>query len=283
MSFRQPIWKSWTFRAVLFITLIIELILGLAYVKAYADEPLIWAMGATVEYNDGDAPIETEDLLEYAIWSWSERSGMDIRYAGDTQDRGDPRSGVITVRWADQQEINQAGGNERTVATTQYYHAAGSRLMTGAIILLNRARTDLSETCWQTGAIHELGHALGVNTHHPDTDALMHATQYHCRYALTHRDSDMVLASRQSCHVELTREGDLYIPSIAGQSAYLSRVGTQYRWELTDLRPATETCESGTVDGSLNLDLPDVRGVDAQYRVRLQWAGDDQWTLYYAE
>ena len=80
-----------------------------------------------------------------------------------------------------------------------------------------------------------------------DPLAVMYAMQEHCNYALTAADFNMVRVKKQTCHAELTAEGDISIPYIDGYSARLTMV-EEYRWKLDSLVPAAEGCASVEID-----------------------------------
>jgi hypothetical protein len=273
---------------------IIALLIALAAPAYSAEIVRYWPGDVQIEYNPSGALGRAEVIdrmvegIEYAAWSWGQRLGKQISYIGETEGKGGARSGKVTIIWVDSGEMLGLTGNPTSYGTadTWYYVTDGSH--SGVILHLNSwVFTQLSDQCAQNTIIHEMGHALGIRGHAEHKHDVMYWYQEHCRYALSEYDADMVPdigTDKDLCFVELTREGDLYIPNFGGMAAYLAFDGTD-RWSLEQYEPVIGGgCNTVAFDDETGMvTMTDVRTKGASYSlVELVPVADNTWQLHYA-
>jgi len=234
---------------------------------------LFWDRPVKV-YFSGPEDIQRE--LEYALWSWSERTGLDISYGGKAETVAEGSSRIVTVKFSDDLGAFTQGN-------TQYWFYPDSGILAGAVISLNRLYFSSLDQCAIQTIVHEVGHSIGFR-HTDSTDDVMHpygATG--CRYSLSRNDVALSPYSRSDCFVELTAEGDLYIPDIQGRRVSLKKQ-EGFVWQIESIADnAQANCLSASVDESLALTLLDIRTVDARYQAWFEFIGGDQWRLVYAD
>ena len=244
------------------------------YVLAKATGQLTWSAGEVdVYHNPKGSPLPNDTaqgVIEYAAWSWRQRTGLDISYKGITNET--QIDGAIVIQWADQiQLLIQSGSLFISGLTTSRYYPSSGQMVSARVTLL---RSEWSGD-WRSAAhtiMHEMGHAIGINGHSSDKNAVMYAhKQIGSRYALTAADAILAGYDSHVCHAELTPHGDVYIPAIIGHGVTLKRQGDFFR--LDHDHQTGDSC-SGSYDGA-RATLFDVRGLGESYKdVVLRHRGD---------
>ena len=231
-----------------------------------------WQQSPTVTYGAESVTGPVQIAVEYAAWSLSQRTGLDIQPAGfgpaDV-------NGTIHVRVVTALEAFEAGMGFSAAAyvTAWTYTATGEIARIEFNILENEADT-LTERLIRI-AVHEMGHAVGIRGHSPDErDVMFAVTESDYRYTLA--SGDIALLSTEysvnRCFAELDMSGNAYVPAIEGYGAELITTGAG-TFTLGSVSDPGETC-SGAIDGTV-VTLYDVRSMDGRYRVELDMLGPD--------
>lgn len=241
-----------------------------------------WNVSPQIGYTADGAPVDdVEAAIQYAAWSWGSRVDLDIRYVGMTL--GPVERGVITFKWVSGFQMFDLRNNFTTKGLTQSWFYMDGSGMARAVVSLNADYFNGAiDACEMQTIVHELGHAIGINGHSQSPGDLMYWAPRHCRYAPTVADVALTKYRQVSCHAEYNREGDIYIPSIAGHRAQLESVGAN-RWRLSYLEAAAETCGSASIDANLRLTLPDLRSTMLSVSAEFEYVGGDEWVLVWAE
>jgi hypothetical protein len=153
-----------------------------------SDEPVAWSPCEPIEYvvNPDGAPDDWEDLLDDAVTTISEATGLVFDDGGTTDDRDfDGRFGLggrpepVLVGWADADEV---GGLEGDVAGLAGPISRGNGVIqhyvTGRVVLDRDAFAELEDALdgfrrQRAIVVHELGHLVGLD-HVEDPDELMY-------------------------------------------------------------------------------------------------------------
>lgn len=310
---RLPIWreekqntKAEIFYAALFI--IVLVIVGAVWQKAQAQDlshdqshgwqseyaasssqpELKWAVPVQVRVY-GEDDIQKE--LEYAIWSWGQRTGHDISYGGQIEAIATGESRTITVRLIDALEMQAITKSFSTKGTTDFWYYTASGIMTGAVINLNSLYFPrdqdtgkvIVDRCALQTIVHELGHALGSRHTNESDDVMYPYSARGCRYSLSSNDIASTHYEGSECFIELTMENDLYLPDIHGKRVSLKKLEGNI-WKIESMADNAEnTCHSANTDEFLNLTMLDIRAPQARYWAKFKFIGNDQWELQYAE
>jgi hypothetical protein len=242
-------------------------------VLAQLSGALRWANGSVdVYHNPKGSPLPNgtaQAVIEYAAWSWQQRTGLDINFKGLTDET--QIDGAIVIQWADQLHMMLQSNSLFSVGITAYRHYTTGQMVSARVVLLDKEwRED-----WRHAAhtiMHEMGHAIGINKHSDDKAAIMYPyRQPGGRYALTAADAMLADYDRHVCHAELTPHGDVYIPNIIGHGVTLRREGDFFR--LDHDHQTGDSC-SGSYDGRLAT-IREIRGIDQGYKdVVLRLRGD---------
>ncbi|WP_091023878.1 matrixin family metalloprotease [Nocardioides szechwanensis] len=153
------------------------------------DQPIGWSPCDPIEYvvNPDGAPDDWEDLVDEAVTTISEATGLLFDYGGETDDRDfEGRFGIggrpepVLVGWADEDEVSGLAGDVAGLAGPM---SRGNGLIetyvTGRVVLDQDAFEDLepaigTERKQRAIIVHELGHLVGLD-HVDDPDELMYA------------------------------------------------------------------------------------------------------------
>ena len=236
------------------------------------DGRLSWQMPAvTVYHNPRGSPLsdfEADGVITYALWSWSQRTGLQLDYGGLTElDRID---GAIVIRWATIMEMFEQRGSFFVTGYAQLWHYPLRSMMVASTVTIQSMDWSGGIGNSRLGAqtlMHELGHALGIVGHSEDRNAVMFFSRVNNRYALTPMDVKLTQYRHQVCHSELTPHGDVYIPGIIGYGVTLRAEGG--RLHIIHEHHTGLYC-SGSVDGD-TATIYDVRGFGEGYtNVRLR-------------
>lgn len=259
-----------------------------------------WPTGADVYFNPVNRPAPTgvtEDAIQYALWSWSQRTGIELRWKGLTDQL--EIEGAIIVQWGVKEDFAK-------------YDITGLKYLQMRGIAARQPRADgtykwvkvfFNDRFWpESGVIgrremvtvvHELGHALGAQ-HIEQKDSVMSTnllSLHPYSYGLRCADFMPIQQGGSHRHIELTREYDLIGPCIQGQFVDLQYTGngTTHKWRLRSLREAGEHQIESAVE-PINLEKPDlvftdVRSQDIKLtRVELKYDPvNEEWILIKAE
>lgn len=225
---------------------------------------------------------ELASVIEYAAWSWGERTGVAMRYDGITGSAGDSRSGRITVTWRTAEEVYQARGSRNVRAYASTWYSLETGFITGSIVYLNMDYFLYgADDCAMHTVMHEIGHALGKFSHSDNQHDLMFRSNEHCRFTPTAADVLELPYQDQYCHVELMRGNHLYVPNYNGMAAYLRYMG-DYQWRVEQYEPARGSCSSVSIVGGA-VELSDVRSAGGKLSlVRMVPVSDNVFRLDYA-
>lgn len=280
---------------VLFWAMLLSLILAILTDNAEAQQIRHWSgQGVNIELNHSDAPAnitlqQIEKYMRYAAWSWTQRTGLNVAYAGTTASDGVGQTGKIVVRWEDAFYFASHGRDFFTYGYTVSTFYSDSLEMLGAEIVLNSTILNEANKNLLFVIIHEVEHALGFGGHSDNQhDVMCPVPANGWRYAPSAYYIEVLPYADHSCHVELTLENDLYIPMgvhpIDGPIAALLVYQGDFRWKLAPYVVSSGGCSTITADEFLTLEFSDVRSMDADYsNVILKFEGDDVWSLEWAE
>jgi hypothetical protein len=239
---------------------------------------------------------------QFASWSWSQRVGFDVDYMGtiaaNTAHCTTP--GSIIVRIADSGDPTfspywSASVIEQALKCTQDQNNSNRMWVAG----FNPAMP-LNAQHLRKAVLHAIGHGLAGEGHTTVDNNVMYASHNASRadYQLTTADIDWALqnpewslyASPSYCHNELAPDNDILIPEVTTSGTvkrvhlnYIGVVNSYHTWTLNygwNLAPSEiKNCSNNSQDGSGNITLTDVRGMNGGYSsATLQpWGG--QWRL----
>jgi len=223
-----------------------------------------WTHPVEVDYNPANSNIpalEMESAIEYVVWSLSERTGLPIVYTGTTT-----APGRISVVWSDLPWMV----NGRFLRGRTTVNWIDGRITDAKVELSRAFFRDLGK-CNIEILIHELTHALGYESagesqpndiYHPLDDHGVMWSGDHCRYSLSTDDVRGLPYGKNLCHVELTREFDLYLPDMRAEMIYSGVVGGYHTWTLNGYAPGLSQCariENGRIV------LTDIRTLGKRY------------------
>lgn len=258
------------------------------FAASSASPKLKWDAPVEVRFH-GDEDISKE--LEYAIWSWSQRTGHDISYGGKSPSVSNGASMTITVQLISPLEMQAKSNNFNTKGLTDFWYYSATGTMIGAVVNLNdlyfprnkaTGKVKIDQCALQT-IVHEIGHAIGSRHTSSSDDVMSPYGATGCRYSLSPNDITAAAYDGSQCFVELTMENDLYIPDIHGKRVSLKKLEGNI-WRIENLADNPESlCGTAQVDEQLNLTITDIRGEQAQLWARFKFIGNDQWELQYAQ
>ena len=251
-----------------------------------------WPNGVDVLFNPKNDRLpagQMEETIKYACWSIRERTGIDIRYAGQTSDYR--VVGKITEFIALPEDYDDYG------ATYSFYNRgfasrAGFPDQPYESVVVGIGRH------WHVGdinrrnkctVVHDLLHACGAD--HIEHESAVMRSQFNemmpGSYGLTCADFMPIDRGGSHAHVELTMENDLFIPCIGGKIADLEYTGdgTTHKWKLRRLsdagQPQVESAVTCADMGKPDLIFTDVRSPTMRLsHVELEYdLAKEEWTL----
>jgi len=239
-----------------------------------------WLITPNIYVDHTNSPLlnqEYEDVVKFALWEWSERTGKNFVLAGTKS--GTAQIGEIINRWGNIENMGTLPGKTDWAVFTDSGSMAYATTYYNDGYYYGTVTDSLRHTI-----AHEIGHAIGiVGKHSPSPSDVMYYAA-HNRYNLTTSDILMADYVVVACFAVLNPDNSIYIPDIEGQSALLSYNG-DFTWSLSDLRDnvATQGCTQASVSESLVVTINDLRGIDSSYTdVRLVPVGSDTWALDFA-
>lgn len=254
--------------------------IALLCVVAWVDEAMgaQWDQPAVIEYNPATSRVpesQMAEVIEYAAWSWSERTGHPIAYAGTTD--ATVIEGRIVIVWEDLPLLVE-GTYSILYGKAAWRYNPDTGVMIRAIITLNRRTLGTGGTltkCDKEVIVHEIGHGLGIN-HTADSHDVMNGSRGACRYSLSTGDVVAGQYGADTCYAELTPDLDLYLPDLKAEMAYEGAVDGYQTWSLISNAPGLSQCAS-VRDGQVT--LTDVRTLGRTYTVAVlePWMG--KWRL----
>lgn len=199
---------------------------------------------------------DAEFMVRYALWSWSQRTGKDFYYAGTT-DRYDTAHAIV-INWRTKEQFKDAGkGSAAGYVIAAHYVETGYRHHATILMRTDYWAAGKDLNCARMAFVHEIGHAVGITTHSDHNADVMFAYMPDeifgntCRYTLTSADVELTpYDGGDRCHVELTPDYDLFVPSVAGHQASLLHSAGQWRLGVLTLTDS----ECGTVTLNTNGD-----------------------------
>jgi len=245
---------------------------------------LQWAYEPPVYFNANLHPYTTVPAIEYALWSIKERTGLSGYYAGQTS--ATVITGAVVVRWVTRAQMLSQSGCTCSGYTQWAYDGAGS-MTSGEILISTESVYPGKDLQWV--ALHELGHAFAGDMHHSGENAVFSdvARHYPTDYTLTTADVyQLPYSNRSLCHAELTRENDIYLPSVLNAQSVMLRYQGNYEWKVAYMsnNPVAPTCNVASMDSSGYVTINDLRSVSTRFtNVILKPIADNTWILDYAE
>lgn len=210
-----------------------------------------------------------EAAIKQAVWSWAERTGMGVTYAGIT-DTGECEPNAITYRTATESEW-QTAGTAAGFTDFEFQDFLGFTFTCpyGGYTLLLSPRHNASAST----IAHELGHGLRGYGHIFFTPGSLMLSASAGVKVVTQADTDFVLVSRDwpqvrpasYCHAELQDDYTLHVPEIAGVRVTLVYAGQQggfMSWTVQSqyTNAATKGCATARMsEGGTVAELFDVR------------------------
>lgn len=247
-------------------------IIALICVVEYARAMPVW-------FNPEKAPAHIGEAIERVSWSWSERTGEDFHYAGDTELTVQKDSAV--VRYENAEHFQAMVNSEFIAGYTRRWAYQDGTTYGYELVLNSDLYREMSVSNMRT-LTHEFGHLLDL-PHSKDYGAIMSGIQFQRPlYALSMADYQGFSGSM--CHAELTREFDIYIPDIQGQRVSLIYQGGE-TWKLSTLsdNAATIGCNVSEYQASSGaLLIRDLRGFDGSYTAEFVQISDDAFRLGFA-
>ena len=239
--------------------------------KANAQQPH-WAQSPTITYEVESVTGPVQIAVEYAAWSLSQRTGLDIQPAGFGPAGV---NGTIHVRVVNALEAFEAGVGFSAVGyVIPWTYTETGEIARAEFNILENEADELTDMLVRI-AVHEMGHAVGIRGHSADTRDVMFAV-IGPDYRYTLASGDIALLSPEysvnRCFSELDMSGNAYVPAIEGYGAELITTGAG-TFTLGSVSDPGETC-SGAITGSV-VTLYDVRSMDGRYRVELDMLGPD--------
>lgn len=254
-----------------------EPIQGAPSFLAQATGALRWPESRVMVYhNPQGSPLSKTDAVQaikYAAWSWQQRTGLVLEYAGETERA--QIDGAIVIRWADTFQMFIDRNDLNTNAYTRYSYYLDSALLAHATVVL-------LDSVWQgdyrrgmNTLMHEVGHTLGAVGHSDQAYAVMYWLQMSDRYQLTAADVRMTAYGQHVCHAEITPHGDVYLPGVMGFGVTLEPRSDVF--QIKHVHPSGLDC-TGELDGDTTT-IREVRGIDALYRNATLKQHGDGWQV----
>jgi len=232
-------------------------------------------MAQNVYYNPANAVGSGHvDLIEFAAWSWAERTGMAVEYAGTTT-AGECVANAITIRTAVLAEWNMAmDAIQATPAERTGFRGFTFTCPYGGYTLLLSPHWSVNRIT----ILHELGHGLRGFGHTGAYFAAMNAAAA-AEALITDWDIDFILASpdwpvpfaASYCHVEVANDMDLMISEIDDRRVRLNYEGSvdgHHTWGaamneiIYDSGPG---CTNATLHSNGDVTLADIRSEAGNY------------------
>lgn len=223
-----------------------------------------WPNGVDVLFNPANDSLpagQMEGAIKYACWSIRERTGIDLRYAGQTAEEN--LSGKIIVSIGLPEDYAEVGLLDyfwHRGFASRYLLPDGSYDSVRVVIGKHWLATEITMANKRT-VIHEILHACGADHSSVDGAVMQSPASMMYPQAYAMMCSDFMPIHRGGCHtfVELTADNDLLIPCVQGKTVHLTYTGdgTTHKWKILSMRDAGPFAVESSVE-TVNMNKPDL-------------------------
>ena len=230
-----------------------------------------------VYINPSNQAHNLEPLVKFAVWSISERAGINAYYAGTTDAHCE--NGKIIVRSYTAEEWEATGIGHRAFAFT-------ADCGTGFIVVFSPYYAPQ-----QWLVTHEIaGHAMGYFQHSADQYDVMYPYRVNPLRMLTTNDVNNIRANSvwpitrpaSLCHIEIDPAKTFIIPSINGLRivmGYLGVVDGYQTWVQLYTARTSQSCPNTSLSNGIAT-LNDIRSMSGNYQsATFEYMGGISWRL----